>query len=112
MVYVAAVPEGPLARKRRVCCWKKRRIAILGVLFRDAQDIASAAALTMMVRTLRSSKVVAYWRRVISSNLGCFQEPVGVIGCCCCLCAAGVTGVAGARVVVSCDDMLVSSRAV
>lgn len=47
-----------------------------------------------MTLTLLSSNVVAYWRRVISSNLGCFQVPLGV--CSCGACGVGVCGVAGA----------------
>ena len=53
-------------------------------------------AFAMMAFTLLSSNVVAYWRRVISSNLGCFHVPFGV--CSCGVCGAGVCGVAGAAI--------------
>lgn len=57
-------------------------------------EAAKSPALATTILTLCSSKVVAYWRRVISSNLGCFQVPLGV--CSCGVCAVGVCGVAGA----------------
>lgn len=50
-------------------------------------------AFATMVRTLYSSKVVAYWRRAISSNLGCLHVPLGVYDAA--VWAAGVAGVCG-----------------
>lgn len=53
----------------------------------------SRPELRTIARTLRSSKVVAYWRRAISSNCGCRQEPLGV-GCWS-VWADGVVGMGG-----------------
>lgn len=58
------------------------------------KEQASRLVLATTTLTLCSSKVVAYWRRVISSNWGCFHVPLGVCGCG--VCAEGVCGVAGA----------------
>lgn len=61
--------------------------------------------------TLRSSKLVAYWRRVISSKFGCLHEP-GVASCC--FWALGVegadAGVAGALMGVVFTNWLIVTR--
>jgi hypothetical protein len=62
-------------------------------------------ALATMARTLRSSKVVACWRRAISSNLGCFHDPLGVYDWS--ACAEGVEGVDGVTGVRGAADWVV-----